>query len=173
MISLEIMSKKMDTGIVVAFAGNKIPPGWALCDGTLQDRTLAKWKPLFGVIGTIHGGDGNQNFQLPDYRGIFLRGVDGTAGRDPDKTERLAPGKGNTGNTGNSIGSIQSDGFQAHSHQFGGKHLEGQGGAGFDGAGFESNSNPNHPWTQPYGTTPVGSQETRPKNAYVSYIIKL
>lgn len=49
--------------------------GWLLCNGkSVSKDTYAK---LFTVIGTDFGGSGN-NFNLPDYRGYFLRGL-GTA----------------------------------------------------------------------------------------------
>jgi microcystin-dependent protein len=163
----------MDTGIVVAFAGNKIPNGWELCDGRMLSRTDPKYKALFDVIGTIHGGDADPNFQLPDYRGRFLRGVDNGSERDPDAARRSAPGQNNSGNSGAEVGSVQDDQFLRHSHTIAGFHLEADGGSGFDGAGMDTNSNRNHPMTHDYGTSSAGGSETRPKNAYVNYIIKL
>lgn len=170
----------MDTGIVVAFAGTRIPPGWEFCDGRSVSKDDPKYKKLFEAIGAIHGGDANPNFQLPDYRGRFLRGVDGTAGRDPganlppsDPAGRQAPGQNNSGNPGNQVGSVQEDMFEAHVHSTNGKFLEGSGGGGFEGAGFESNSRQNHPWARAYTTNSTGGAETRPKNVYVHYIIKL
>lgn len=163
----------MLTGIVVAFAGDNIPNGWLPCDGRTLDKNNPQYAPLFAVIGTIHGGSATPDFRLPDYRGRFLRGVDGGAGRDPDAGARAAPGDGNTGNTGDRVGSVQDDLLRSHSHVTHGVHLEGSGGHGFDGAGFETNSNRNHPWTRDYGTRDSGGSETRPKNAYVQWIIKL
>ncbi len=163
----------MDTGIVVAFAGDAVPNGWELCDGRMVDKNSPRFRALFEVIGTIHGGDANPNFQLPDYQGMFLRGVDGGSGRDPSAEERRPPGQNNTGNSGVLVGSIQDDQTRAHSHAISGIHLEASGGSGFDGAGMASNSNPNHPMTRDYGTTNAGGSETRPKNAYVNYIIRL
>lgn len=165
--------EKVDTGIVVAFAGNNVPTGWAICDGSVHNKNEQKWKALFEAIGTIHGGDGNPNFQLPDYRGMFLRGVDSGAGRDPDSGGRIPPGHNNTGNSGDLVGSIQDDEFRSHDHVINSKHLEASGGSGFDGAGFDSNSNNGGPYQHPYDTGQSGGKETRPKNAYVTYIIKL
>jgi microcystin-dependent protein len=78
----------MDTGIIVAFGGDKVPKGWELCDGRMLDKNDPQFARLFEVIGTIHGGDANPEFQLPDYRGLFLRGVDQGAGRDPGSGDR-------------------------------------------------------------------------------------
>ena len=163
----------MDTGIVTAFAGTKVPQGWELCDGRMLDKHNARYAALFEVIGTIHGGDANPSFQLPDYRGMFLRGVDLNRGLDDDRNNRRPPGKGNTGNSGNAVGSVQDDDLARHAHTLQGFHLEAREGHGFDGAGFDTNSGRSHPMTHAYGSSAIGGAETRPKNVYVNYIIKL
>jgi microcystin-dependent protein len=54
-------------GLVMPFAGNDIPRGWMLCDGTAVSRSI--YDALFKVIGTIHGdGDGEKTFNLPDLQ---------------------------------------------------------------------------------------------------------
>lgn len=53
-------------GEIKMFAGINPPYGWAFCQGQLL---LTKDYPtLFIVIGTIYGGDGKNNFSLPDLR---------------------------------------------------------------------------------------------------------
>ena len=68
-------------GIVSAFAGDtaQIPSGYLLCNGAAISRT--DYAALFAAIGTIYGtGDGSTTFNLPDFRGKFLRGyLDGTS----------------------------------------------------------------------------------------------
>lgn len=160
-------------GTVAAYAGTQPPEGWLVCDGRSLDKNDPRYKPLFDAIGTTHGGDANPGFQLPDYRGRFLRGVDLGAGRDPDAAARTAPGSGATGNQGDQVGSLQGDSLGSHAHAIQGWHLEASGGSGFDGAGFETNSNRNHPSSHDYGTRGAGGSETRPKNAAVLWIIKL
>src|SRR5580692_10411038 len=77
------------SGAVMAFAGASAPEGWLVCDGSAVSRT--QYATLFAAIGTAHGsGDGTTTFQLPDYRGRFLRGVDDGQGRDPDAATRTA-----------------------------------------------------------------------------------
>jgi len=45
---------------------------------------------LFAVIGTSYGnGDGNTTFNVPDFRGKFLRGWDNNAGVDPEASSRV------------------------------------------------------------------------------------
>ena len=63
-----------------------------------------------------HGGDASPSFQIPDYRGVFLRGVNGGSGRDPDAARRTAAGKDGAGNAGDTVGSRQADALQTHRH---------------------------------------------------------
>jgi hypothetical protein len=101
------------SGAVMAYAGSSAPQGWILCDGRLVSRT--QYASLFAAIGTAHGsGDGATTFQIPDYRGRFLRGVDDGQKRDPDALARTAPASG--GNAGDAVGSIEGDGVAPHTH---------------------------------------------------------
>ena len=43
------------------------PKGWALCNGQLLP--INQNQPLFALLGTTYGGDGQVNFGLPDLRG--------------------------------------------------------------------------------------------------------
>ena len=43
------------------------PRGWALCNGQLLP--INQNQALFALLGTTFGGDGRQNFALPDLRG--------------------------------------------------------------------------------------------------------
>jgi hypothetical protein len=60
-------------GEVKAYTGSTAPIGYFLCNGQTVSRTT--YSALFAVLGTSHGqGDGSTTFNLPDYRGQFLRG---------------------------------------------------------------------------------------------------
>src|SRR5436853_348114 len=97
------MANDYPIGAVLSFGGNENPgTGWLLCDGRSLSRS--QFQPLFDVIGTANGGDGN-NFNLPDYRGRFLRGRDGGVNRDPDAARRTAAAPG--GEAGDKVGSLQ------------------------------------------------------------------
>jgi len=105
--------KEPPVGTVLAFAGaqDRIPGGYLLCDGRDVSRTT--FADLFAVIGVTHG-DGNitETFNLPDYRGRFLRGVDfssttGVSGLDPEAD--LRDRMNDNGNVGNNVGSVQGD----------------------------------------------------------------
>lgn len=158
------------SGTVVAFAGPsaKIPKGWVPCDGALYDRTNATYTALFNAIGTIWGGDGVNGFAVPDLRGLFLRGVADVATTDPDKESRT-PSREDlkaSGNRGNQVGSKQADVFASHTHWY----TDRQEGAGNQADGGNDIGLDKRPRLQ---TEATGGNETRPKNAYVYYIIKL
>ncbi|RQV94576.1 tail fiber protein [bacterium] len=164
--------------------------GWYLCDGSQVSREL----PLFRVIGDIYGrGDGVKTFNLPDYRGRFLRGVDNptgtaSAGRDPDSAQRTESGIG--GFSGNRVGSIQPDATSlptsrfstsstgGHNHRVNCETNAGRGHSGdyaentmarfhVQGPAVMTDQEPNHFHT----VTDGGDAETRPLNIYINYII--
>lgn len=100
-------------GEVFSFSGSACPAGSLPADG--QSLSSATYPELFAAIGRTHGGTA-PNFNLPDYRGRFLRGVDGSAGRDPDSASRIASGSGGEAATGNAVGTVQGHAFQTHTH---------------------------------------------------------
>lgn len=88
-------------GTIQAFAFNRIPNGWMICDGRSLDPEVHS--ELFSAIGTTFGGDGKISFAIPDLRGRFIRGWSTPKG-DIDKERQF--------------GSEQSDALQNHQHQF-------------------------------------------------------
>jgi microcystin-dependent protein len=67
-------------GDIKASASANAQPGWLKCAGTAVSRTT--YATLFAAIGTTYGaGDGSTTFNLPDYRGRSLFGVDDGSGR--------------------------------------------------------------------------------------------
>jgi Phage Tail Collar Domain len=54
-------------GEIKLFAGSYAPIGWAFCNGQLLP--IASNTALFSIIGTYYGGNGVNNFGLPDLRG--------------------------------------------------------------------------------------------------------
>ena len=165
-------------------AGNDLTAGgWLICDG--RALSSADYPQLFAVIGTSFGngstdGDGNPasgDFNLPDMRGRFARGLDttdiGQEPRDPDRATRA-------------VGSVQQDAFQGHWH-YGPDSPDASPGARsaapsasgnfgvhaltsvpnlvmFEGTKYVHDSNGNG--------DPRVSSETRPQNVAVNYIIK-
>ena len=93
-----------DVGDVKMRAYGTVPTGWLECNGVAVSRA-APYDKLFAVIGTIYGvGDGVLTFNVPDYRGEFLRGWDHGRGVDPART------------LGGLATEFQPDGMKSHSH---------------------------------------------------------
>ena len=72
------IGSEVPAGTMQMFAGNTIPAGWLLCDGSAVSR--ADYAKLFSAIGTTWGaGDGSTTFNLPNSIGRFAEGA-GNAG---------------------------------------------------------------------------------------------
>jgi hypothetical protein len=176
-------------GAVMAFDGSVAPGGWLFCDGSAVSRTT--YSALFGVIGINHGsGDGTSTFNLPDYRGRFLRGQDQGTGRDPDAGSRGVMNAG--GNVGDAIGSIEGGATHmpgnpfvttvsgAHTHKYHRPLLGWGDQAGSNGVPWVIAADQYGTTGQPEGTPDGahshgiigGDNETRPVNASVNFIIK-
>jgi microcystin-dependent protein len=54
------------------------PTGWAFCDG--RHLPVASNTPLFSLLGTLYGGDGNATFGLPNLEGRIPVGQGKLAG---------------------------------------------------------------------------------------------
>jgi hypothetical protein len=165
------------TGSIQAFAGDELPDGWLWCWGDAISRT--EYSDLYRVIGVNFGnGDGSTTFNLPDTRGMFLRGVSGDSGNDPDAHLRVNE---HGGNTGNNVGSTQEYAVPIVTGTF--KSFD-RGVTGVSGAFYDTDdvwsSNVKGGNGDDWGAV-TGfdnslvtntSIESRPKNIYVNYIIK-
>jgi microcystin-dependent protein len=159
----------------MAYGGTTAPTGWLLCNGASVSRTT--YATLYAAIGNNYGTADGSNFNVPDFRGRFLRGSTTDSNRDPNFSTRVASNTG--GNTGGNVGSYQADAFRAHEHSYNDiYHSEGGGQvdlAAFDGtnskgSGDSDNDNDGYQIPRTSGTT--GGSETRPVNVTVNYIIK-
>lgn len=150
-------------GIIQMWGGVSAPAGWLLCDGTAVSRTT--YSALYSAVGDAFGnGDTTTTFNIPDMRGRFPRGVDSGAGRDPDTASRTAMNSG--GNTADNVGSVQTDQFGAHGHNY----VQSNGINGGANIGLTGPVDGGFFTTQ--ATQFAGGNETRPINAYVNFIIK-
>lgn len=171
-------------GMIMAFAGpaENIPAGWLLCDGSEVSRST--YSNLYNAIGVAWGtGNGSTTFNLPDLRGMFLRGVAGsdTTG-DPDANNRVSR-YDNGGNTGNNVGSYQGDAIRNITGACGTFGGESRGNLPDAGALWRTLGVNKNTGSDGNGmgirsvnidasrVVPVGS-DNRPKNVYVTYIIK-
>lgn len=167
----EIQRGLEPVGTIGEYAGDDTPAGWLECNGIPINRQ--SYATLFEVIGVRFGaGDGTNTFNTPDLQGRFLRGVDGTAGRDPNSATRTSMNFG--GAAGNLVGSVEDDSFVVENPN--GVITSQSGGAvpyGLPSAGTVGTANPITVNGYIRSTTPSNrGLETRPQNAYVRYLIK-
>jgi hypothetical protein len=92
-------------GTIIAFGGNAVPAGYVPCDGRSLS-TLNNYADLFAAIGYSWGGTGS-SFNVPDLRGLYLRGT-GTNAKI-----KTASGVDIIGGV---TGSYKTDSFRSHSH---------------------------------------------------------
>ncbi|WP_461443581.1 phage tail protein [Maribacter sp.] len=143
--------------------GDDIKTKWKLCDGKELRKT--EYKELYGLIGKSWGNASSGNFKIPDLRGVFLRGADLGRGLDLDKESRV-----NGENKIGGIGSFQEDqigkkAFDSHSHSIGrGQTVDDQGGGRNRGDYIHLSEKESYE---------MGGSETRPKNVYINFLIKV
>jgi hypothetical protein len=117
---------------------------------------------------------------------MFLRGVDNKAGKDPDSAERTENRPG--GHRGDAVGSVQSDAVGHHTHKANSvstaapHHHDSRapGGTGSSGqSGHDQGLIPEPTTDAPVSITTTttveeaGGKETRAKNAYVIWLIRV
>ncbi|HEV2364031.1 MAG TPA: tail fiber protein [Caulobacteraceae bacterium] len=154
------------SGSITPFAGTIAPAGWLFCNGSAVSRTT--YAALFGVCSTTYGaGDGSTTFNVPDLRGVFVRGLDSGRGFD----------------AGRALGNLQQGQVQAHKHissigdggyPYGGGGSGAVGLAGSDtdqGRDYTNDGTNDVSYGNPNAAGVVGT-ETRPINVALNYIIK-
>lgn len=150
-------------GAIMAFAMEAVPNGWLKCDGTTRLRS--DFPALFAAINTIYGSTGTTTFNLPDYRGAFLRGKDDGKGLDPNRA----------------FASYQEDDTKSHTHTItdpGHFHTIGTddndagGTTTIDGSNTVAANRPTSTATTGITINATGGTETRPKNYAIVYCIK-
>lgn len=187
-------------GTIIAFAGEKdtLPAKykgvWVLCDGKTSLK-VKEHPELFKVIGWTYGYgiDGptkRTTFQVPDYRGYFLRGAAEDTGRDPNIDSRLE--HFNRNKAGGRIGSLQEDALQSHKHPDKGHNhptnaTSPRGKVDSDNSDEKAAPPDPPPASVDKGYADLGDptnsetgagdvrhgKETRPKNVYVNWLIKV
>lgn len=160
----QIVDRDNPIGSILAFAGNKdkLPAGWRLCNGDAMP--VSENIELFNIIGYNWGKQPNGDFNLPDLRGVFLRGLDLGKGYDTERKNTLTVG-----------GELENDALQNHFHKSYKLTIDGGGDGRAVGEGGGKDGKIEHEWQ----ATPVRdatngriSSETRPKNHAVNYIIR-
>lgn len=97
-------------GEIRMYAGaNWAPEGWHLCDGSLL--SINEYSALYALLGTTYGGDGVNNFALPNLVGRVPVGQ----GQGKVQNTQLTPRQlGQTG--GADMVSLAVENLPAHSH---------------------------------------------------------
>jgi len=87
--------------------------GWMVCDG--RSLNIAQYPKLFSAIGYLYSNtEDGKHFNIPDYRGYFLRMV-GSDASDASRESRKAI---NQNNSSIEIASKQDDAVQQHVHDY-------------------------------------------------------
>lgn len=186
-------SNGLATGTVIAFAGATPPAGWLLCNG--QALSSSDYPALYSTLGTTYGNGstginagGDKQFNVPDLRGEFVRGLDEGRGIDAGRqlgtvqgpSAKLPPSSSSQfrlkGNASSNTGHTHSMAFEGTNDGPGHTHTSTQllapGYNQFTGT-FSVNTTgaTNHIHT---GTvTGGGDAETRPRNVSMNYLIKI
>jgi len=134
-------------GIIWEYGGSSAPTGWLFCDGSAVSRTT--YAALFAVLGTAYGsGDGSTTFNVPDKRGKFGIGVNGTytrgsTGGATSVTTSTAGSHNHTGLAGATT--LTTSQIPSHTHSgttdSAGSHTHGTSGPGGDGGGISPSAN--------------------------------
>jgi len=171
-------------GSITAYTVSTAPNGWLICDGAEVNRET--YAALFATIGVTFGSGDNENtFNLPNYKGAFLRGT-GTNGSY----------------SGPAVNTSQNHATQTHKHTAsstvadpGHAHTQYTINDDFNGTGRYTGTTPSFPQSDSAGsrtwdninshstgitvdttvansTTSVDANETRPYNYGVYWIIK-
>ena len=144
---------------------------WLECNGA--SLSIADYPALYAAIGTAWGTSEAGAFNLPDLRGLALRGWDHGRGMDPDAGLRSG---------GDHVGSTQDDAIKKHNHPTGGVVGTTVGETGVVDAQTWNNGPYNY-YTKDFEVSSDGVQasafanvpvasETRMKNAAVLFIIR-
>lgn len=72
------LSDGLSVGSIIASASNSVPDSYLVCDGS--QYSISQYQDLFVSIGGTYNNSSNTDtslyFNVPDLRGIFLRGLD-------------------------------------------------------------------------------------------------
>lgn len=152
-------------GTLIMSGSTVTPAGYLLCDGS--SKLIASFPILAAALldpGSglyAFGSADSTHFNVPEGRGMFMRGMTGSTSNDPDASTRTA--LATNGNVGNALGSLQQWQIQSHTH--GVAAIEG--GGGFSGPPISAGT-PGFSYT----TNNTGGNQTNPLNVYINYYIK-
>lgn len=148
------------TGSIFMYGTGTAPTGYVNCDGAAINRIT--FAALFALLGTTYGaGNGTTTFNVPNFQGIFPRGIG----------SQVIGGITYTG----VLATLQADQTQSHTHGWYGQgSLYGSG--AFPGVDARTSGSIVAAITPPTvdgaNGTPRSGPETRPANIGINFIIK-
>lgn len=153
-------------GEVIMWPNEDPPDGWLECDGASLPRDT--YATLFAVLSTLYGAADGDHFNLPDYRGRFLRGWAHGSANDPDRATRTVPSAtGATITAGDHVGTEQADELKEHDHE-GLPTYQTATNLGSSSVGYWRIDSA----SQTAKTAATGGNETRPINTDIMFCIK-
>lgn len=163
----------LPAGTIIAYLGSEAnlnvleSQGWLNCDGRSVPTT--DYGQLWTAISNTFGSSGQGYFNLPDLRGMFLRGVDSAGAVDPDYVSRTSPVPGNDAVVGPLVGSRQGHEVVNHQHNWNGNfsYITDSG----DDISVQLSGEGGNAGTLPTTNIDGGGNETRPANVYAYYLI--
>lgn len=166
----------LPVGSIISYAG-RVPgaladQGWLVCDGSVRDKDT--WPELFEAIYFNFGQVTDREFNLPDLRGLFVRGTSADQAvrdkRDPDWQGRSSLNP--AGNTREKVGSYEDYGTAKPKSDLQARvdHLNIAN--WHDDAGCASRPGSYNDDTTDVAASGGGDAETRPVNKYVFFLIK-
>lgn len=94
-------------GMIFLWGAETAPTGTLECNGAQYN--IVTYPQLFIAIGNRFGGDGINNFKVPDLRGAFVRGWDHGRGLDPSSSTRTSAPQGGGSVVGDHVGSWEKE----------------------------------------------------------------
>jgi len=119
---------------------------------------IADYPKLFAKIGTTYGGNGTTDFKTPDYRALFVRGLD--SGKNEDTGREIGTVQNESVKLDGTFATIQPDSFS----NTGVFSIAASNTAEIGGAPAPYNHNV---------INMTSGTETRPKNISAKYVIKV
>lgn len=143
------------TGMIMAWPlTTGIPTGWFECNGQAISRVT--YSVLYAMVGTRYGaGDGVNTFNVPDFRGAFIRGLDESRGYDSNRALD---------------GNLQSSDVKAHTDHYYHEDTYNTNTYAVDGSGAQNYPGLESPSTS--NQTGTDTLESRPKNKAVVFCIR-
>jgi microcystin-dependent protein len=151
-----LINELIPIGDIKASLQSENHQNWLLCNGQEVSRT--DYEELFDLIGENFGsGNGVTTFNVPDYRGKFLRGLGGNSAAD--------------------FYTAQAEGLPDHTHSYTANTSHGSSGAGvpaYWSNGDVSNGKPTATFTKASESNALygASEHVTPENFAVNYFIK-